>query len=218
MLSLLVSSPSNISRIATGMPGAFTPTCTQQHLPGYIQAYDKFKDLDYSTIAIITTNDRFVSEEWSKAVGKALNVEDSPLTILSDGDGDAIRTMGLADDMGFGLGVRSKRFAMALDDGVVTHLLTDEGMDDCSKTTAESLLKAIAPEPAVEDSMKMDGGVIAGVAAVGLALIVGLSSFSGDGGPVSSPVPAATPKVQSTPSKSKPATKAFSLLDEYMKN
>ena len=121
------------------MPGAFTPTCTKEHLPGYVKQLPQFQSLGYDTVAVLTTNDRFVNIEWAKSVGAS----DSALKLLSDGDGDLVRLLGLSEDMGFGVGVRSKRFALVLEDGTVTDLLTDDGMVECGTTAADNVLKVL---------------------------------------------------------------------------
>lgn len=205
--------------ILVGMPGAFTPVCTAQHLPGYIKLAPKLSALGYDTIACVTTNDRFVNEEWSKTVG--LTDGDSPVTILCDGDGDLVKELGLAEDMGFGVGERSKRFALAAENGVVTHLLTDEGMDDCSMTSADSMLQLLTPEDAQMEEREMDGTVIGGIAAAGVALLLGLNVMgSGDAPSTASRAPASTPaaKVQKKTAATRGKSKSysnFSLLKEY---
>lgn len=213
----------NETSILVGMPGAFTPTCTRKHLPGYIDNAPRFAELGIEKIAVVTTNDRFVNEEWSNQFG-LLNSEgkESVVTVLCDGDGDLVRSMGLADDMGFGVGIRSKRFALVAENGVITTLLTDEGMDDCSKTSADSLLQVLAPEPAVTDadesplSNTVIGGAVAGVA---LLLLLSSALGGGDGQRTTSPpTPSPQPVIRSEPAKTpKGGDKtSFSLLNEYL--
>lgn len=69
-----------------------------------------------------------------------MGAAESVLKVMSDGDGDLVRLMGLSEDMGFGVGVRSKRFALVLQDGRVTDILTDDGLDTCGATSADSVL------------------------------------------------------------------------------
>jgi glutaredoxin/glutathione-dependent peroxiredoxin len=161
-----------------GMPGAFTPTCTKQHLPGYIKMADKFKEsCNIDTIAIVTTNDRFVNEEWCTP----LQILSNPMIkILSDGDGDFVKSCGLADDMGFGMGIRSKRFAMVVDKNIVSSLYVDNGMDDCSQTSANNIFKQIAPSSAIasleENEISTDPIILgAGLALLALALFLAAS-------------------------------------------
>jgi glutaredoxin/glutathione-dependent peroxiredoxin len=160
------------------MPGAFTPTCTEKHLPGYVEQASQFKQLGYDTIAVLTTNDRFVNDQWVQSLGAA----GSELLILSDGDGDLVRMLGLSEDMGFGVGIRAKRFALVLEDGTVTDALTDEGLDECSATSAQSVLKMLKQKAGLstgDDEGNVDisqvGVILAVIALIGLA-----SSLGGD--------------------------------------
>lgn len=187
---------SRFGAVCVGMPGAFTTTCTSEHLPGYRDSMKDFHKLGYDTIAVVTTNDRWVNEEWMDSVmgkqkeGKggdtSPNSDGGGLVLLSDADGDFVKSMGLADDMGFGVGIRSKRFAMAVQDGIVTHIMTDEGMDDCSGTSAKVVLKAITPKAVAMDGdgdSSLAGGAVAvvGILAVVAAIYMGGSSlFQGD--------------------------------------
>ena len=96
------------------VPGAFTPTCSAKHLPGFVQRADEFKAKGYEVICM-AVNDPFVMEAW----GQSANVGDKIL-MLPDGNGTLTRELGLEmDATGHSLGKRSKRFAMVIDDGVV---------------------------------------------------------------------------------------------------
>jgi peroxiredoxin len=128
------------------MPGAFTPTCTDAHLPGYMNRAAQFAQVGVSNIGVVTTNDRFVNEAWTKAL-EACTGKPSTLDMYSDGDGDLVKALGLVDDMGFGLGLRSKRFALVVEDGVVAHVATDPGMDEMRETSAEKILRVVTPAP-----------------------------------------------------------------------
>jgi peroxiredoxin len=162
--------------LLVGMPGAFTPTCTKQHLPGYVESAERFAKLGYSTIACLTTNDRFVSDNWAQVVGIAKKEVSSPsiVGIYCDGDGDVVKALGLAEDMGFGLGVRSKRFALALENGKVTHLLTDEGLEECAATSASNMLDLLTPESLREVSKPDSSTLLLGAA---WAAIVALAAM-----------------------------------------
>lgn len=104
------------------VPGAFTPGCSMTHLPGYVVNADKIKAKGVDTIACMAVNDAFVMDAW----GKAQNA--SELLMLGDGNGDFTRALNLElDGTGFGLGMRSQRFAMVVDDGVITHLAVEAG-------------------------------------------------------------------------------------------
>lgn len=105
------------------VPGAFTPTCTQQHLPGFVDQADAIKAKGVDTIACMSVNDPFVLAAWAQSQ----NVADK-VTMVADGNGDFAKAMGLEmDASGFGMGVRSKRFSMIVEDGVVRSLNVDEG-------------------------------------------------------------------------------------------
>ncbi|MGL4379691.1 MAG: peroxiredoxin [Vibrio sp.] len=98
------------------VPGAFTPTCSEAHLPGYVVLADQFKAKGVDIIACVAVNDAFVMHAW----GETHNA--SELMMLADGDASFTKALGLEmDTAGFG-GVRSQRYAMIIDDGVVTLL------------------------------------------------------------------------------------------------
>jgi glutaredoxin/glutathione-dependent peroxiredoxin len=100
------------------VPGAFTPTCSAKHLPGFVQNAAAIKAKGVDTIACVAVNDVFVMSAW----GKAGNVGNDVL-MLADGNGEYARALGLElDASGFGMGKRGKRFSLIVDDGVVTHL------------------------------------------------------------------------------------------------
>jgi peroxiredoxin len=203
------------------MPGAFTTTCTKEHLPGYIASASKFKALGIAKIAVVTTNDRFVNEKWGEQLGLT-DTSNNMITILSDGDGDLVKNLGLAEDMGFGIGTRSKRFAMVVDNGKVVDLLMDEGMEDCTTTSADNLLQLLTPDPAAAgstDATEVDGSVLLGVGAVIAALIASLVMGGGDSSPVPSPKPAPTVISRPAPAaqRSSQSDGQFSLLNQYMK-
>lgn len=105
-----------------GVPGAFTPTCSVKHLPGYVKNADKFKVKGVDTVACIAVNDVFVLEAWRKSEGVGDTVK-----MLADGSGDFAKAAGLTFDLsGKGLGVRLQRFSAIVDDGVVTSLNVEE--------------------------------------------------------------------------------------------
>ncbi|MDX9859488.1 MAG: peroxiredoxin [Rhodospirillales bacterium] len=105
-----------------GVPGAFTPTCSINHLPGYVQNADKFKVKGVDTVACVAVNDVFVLEAWRKSEG----VGDA-VRMLADGSGDFAKATGLTFDLsGKGLGVRMQRFSAIVEDGVVKSLNVEE--------------------------------------------------------------------------------------------
>src|SRR3974390_965053 len=121
-----------------GVPGAFTPTCSDYHLPGFVRRAEELQAKGGDTIACISVNDPFVRGGW----GKAQEVGDRVL-MRADGKGELTRAMGLEmDGSAFGLGTRSKRYAAGIDDGVVTHLWVEPkpGLDVSS---AESVLASL---------------------------------------------------------------------------
>ena len=104
------------------VPGAFTPGCSMTHLPGYVVNADKIKATGVDSIVCMAVNDAFVMDAW----GKAQNAEE--LIMLADGNGELTAALGLElDGSGFGLGTRSQRFAMIVDDGKVAHLNVEAG-------------------------------------------------------------------------------------------
>lgn len=118
------------------VPGAFTPTCTAAHLPGYVVAVDDIKAKGVDTVVCMAVNDAFVMKAW----GQQQNAE--LLLMLADGNGELTRALGLElDGTGFGLGIRAKRFAMIVNDGVVEMLNIDQAA--LEKTTAEAILVAL---------------------------------------------------------------------------
>ncbi|MCO5054040.1 peroxiredoxin [Thermomonas sp.] len=99
------------------VPGAFTPTCSQRHLPGYVEHFDAFKQRGIE-VACMAVNDPFVMQAW----GKDQHVP-TGLRLLADGNGDFTRALGMTfDASGYGMGIRSKRFALYADDGIVRGL------------------------------------------------------------------------------------------------
>jgi peroxiredoxin len=118
------------------VPGAFTPTCSEAHLPGYVVLADQFQAKGVDLIACVAVNDAFVMKAW----GEAQNA--SELMMLGDGDASFTKALGLdMDTAGFG-GVRSQRYAMIVDDGVVT-LLNVEAPSEFEASKAETLLAAL---------------------------------------------------------------------------
>ena len=102
------------------VPGAFTPTCSMAHLPGFVALADKIKDKGVDAIACLSVNDAFVMDAW----GKGANAEE--LLMVSDWDAGFSKALDLTmDASGFGLGVRSQRFALVAEDGVITHLAVE---------------------------------------------------------------------------------------------
>lgn len=120
------------------VPGAFTPTCSAKHLPGFVQSADKIKAKGFDTVACVSVNDAFVMDAW----GKAQNTGDKVM-MLADGNGDLARAMGVEmDGTGFGLGQRARRYSMVIDNGKVTKFnLEEAGKFEIS--SAEKMLEQI---------------------------------------------------------------------------
>ena len=120
--------------ILFGLPGAFTPTCSAKHVPGYVQHADAIKAKGVDTIACISVNDAFVMGAW----GKDQNVGDKVM-MLADGSAEFTKAAGLELDLvDRGMGVRCQRFSMIVDNGVIQAINIDEGTFD--KTSAEQAL------------------------------------------------------------------------------
>lgn len=124
--------------VLVSVPGAFTPTCSMNHLPGFVDNARQLKSRGVDTIACMAVNDVFVMDAW----GKDRGVGDDIL-MLADGNGEYTKALGLEmDGTAFGMGTRGQRFAMIVDDGVVTHVGVDApGQFEVSK--AEAILAAL---------------------------------------------------------------------------
>lgn len=173
----------------------------------------RFSDVGIDKIAIVTTNDRYVNEQWGSQLGALAS---SDLLVLSDGDGDYVKSLGLADDMGFGVGVRSKRFVVVVQDGKVENVVVDEGMNDCSVTSAEEILKLVTPpEAVIEDSSTGIGfnGVVGIVVAAAAALLFATTNIMSSSD-TPSPRASRVERVDPSPGFQRSSTK-FSLLEEF---
>ncbi len=118
------------------VPGAFTPTCSEAHLPGYVVLADKFKEKGVDMIACVSVNDAFVMKAW----GEAQNA--SEITMLADGDASFTKALGLEMDTGNFGGVRSQRYAMVIENNVVT-LLNIEPPKTFELSKAETVLASL---------------------------------------------------------------------------
>ena len=116
------------------VPGAFTPTCSARHLPSYVEKASELKGKGVDEIACISVNDAFVMSAWNKADGS------DDITMLADGNGEFAESVGLTMDGGkFGMGKRSQRYSMIVNDGVVEQLNV-EAPGEYSASSAETLL------------------------------------------------------------------------------
>ncbi|MDZ4308801.1 peroxiredoxin [Allopontixanthobacter sp.] len=119
------------------VPGAFTPTCSAKHLPGYVEKMDELKAAGIDEVACTSVNDAFVLGAWSKSN------DAGDIAMLADGNGDFASALGLdADFKGFGMGTRSQRYSMVVNDGIVEQINV-EAPGDFSVSSAEHLLGQI---------------------------------------------------------------------------
>jgi len=120
------------------VPGAFTPTCSEQHLPGYITHAEAIRAKGVDSILCVSVNDAFVMGAWGKDRGAG-----EAVTMIADGNGDFSKALGLDfDGSGIGFGVRSQRYAAIVEDGVVTKLAVEEPMK-FEVSSAEAILEAL---------------------------------------------------------------------------
>lgn len=121
------------------VPGAFTPTCHLNHLPGYLTHLDDLKAKGVDTVACTAINDVFVMDAWAKSTGA-----EGKILFLADGNGDFARAIGMDfDGSAVGLGQRSKRYSMLVEDGVVKVLHVEDAPGQVTTSGAETLLQQI---------------------------------------------------------------------------
>jgi peroxiredoxin len=123
--------------VVFAVPGAYTPTCSQAHLPGFVVNADAIKAKGVDSIICLSVNDAFVMDSW----GKDKNAEE--LLMVGDGNGEFTAAIGLEmDGSSFGLGTRSQRYAMIVDDGTVTKLAV-EAPGAFEVSSAEAVMEAL---------------------------------------------------------------------------
>ena len=121
------------------VPGAFTPTCHTKHLPSFLEHGEELKAKGVATIACVAVNDAFVLDQWAKA-----NDVQGRVMMLSDGNGTFTKAIGMElDASGAGLGVRSLRYSMVVEDGVVKVLNVEESPGVMEVSGADKLLAAL---------------------------------------------------------------------------
>ena len=121
------------------VPGAFTPTCHKNHLPDFVKNADAIKAKGVDTIAVTGVNDVFVMDAWKKA-----SDADGKVEFLADGSGDFAKAIGLSlDASANGLGIRSKRYCMVVEDGVVKSLNVEEAPGKADVSGADNLMKLL---------------------------------------------------------------------------
>ncbi|MFT4178452.1 MAG: peroxiredoxin [Thermomonas sp.] len=119
------------------VPGAFTPTCSERHLPSFVQHFDSFRERGID-VACMAVNDPFVMQAWAESQSVPAG-----LRMLADGNADFTRALGMAmDASGFGMGTRCKRFALYAEDGVVRHVFV-EAPGEFRVSSAEHMLAEI---------------------------------------------------------------------------
>ncbi|MBL6691462.1 MAG: peroxiredoxin [Pseudomonadales bacterium] len=119
------------------VPGAFTPTCSAAHLPGYVANADKIKAAGVDSIVCVSVNDAFVMDAW----GKGQNAEE--IMMVGDGNGEFTKAMGVEmDGSGFGLGTRSIRYSLIAEDGKITALNLEKG-GAFEVSSAEAIMEAL---------------------------------------------------------------------------
>ncbi|WP_075219848.1 peroxiredoxin [Acuticoccus yangtzensis] len=125
--------------VVFGVPGAFTPTCHNNHLPGFLTNYDDIKSKGVDEIAVVSVNDVFVMNAWTKATEAG-----GKITFLADGSAAFTKAVGLdLDASGIGMGIRSKRYAMLVEDGVVKVLNIEDAPGKAVESSAEELMKSL---------------------------------------------------------------------------
>jgi len=118
------------------VPGAFTPTCSKTHLPGFVQNATALKAKGIDTVACMAVNDVFVMDAWGKGAGAPGKV-----LMLADGNATYTKALGLElDAAGFGMGIRGQRFALVVKDGVVEKLMLEPSAGQCTISGGESVL------------------------------------------------------------------------------
>ncbi len=119
------------------VPGAFTPTCSMAHLPGFVANADKIKEKGVDSIVCVSVNDAFVMDAW----GKGQNAEE--IMMVADGNGDLAKALGVElDASGFGMGSRSNRYALIAEDGKITTFNLEQG-PGLDVSSAEAILEAL---------------------------------------------------------------------------
>jgi len=120
------------------VPGAFTPTCSMKHLPGFVEKAGELRQKGIQEVACVSVNDAFVMGAWGKDQACGGKVR-----MLADGNGELAKALGLElDASGFGMGKRSKRYAMIVNDGKVEHLFVEQG-GGLKASSAEAVLQAL---------------------------------------------------------------------------
>ncbi|MCK6418757.1 MAG: peroxiredoxin [Alphaproteobacteria bacterium] len=125
--------------IIFGLPGAFTPPCSEKHLPGYIRNAEDIKKSGVAEILCITVNDPFVAKHWGEVLGA-----EGKVTIVPDGNAAYTKAIGMDfDGSGLGLGTRSRRYSMIVENGMVKELQIEDKPSDVEFSSAEACLRKL---------------------------------------------------------------------------
>lgn len=122
------------------VPGAYTPTCSERHMPGFVANVAQLKAKGVDRIVCVSVNDPFVMNAWGKATGAT----EAGVALVADPDAAFTKALGLEfDGSGAGLGVRSKRYAMVVENGAVKSVAVEDSPGDADRSTAEAVLAAL---------------------------------------------------------------------------
>lgn len=122
-----------------GVPGAFTPTCSNNHLPGFAENSEAMQSRGADEVAVVAVNDHFVMQAWAGFTGAQ-----DRLTFLADGNGEFTRALGLEADLsGGGLGCRSKRYSMIVEDGTITAVNVEDNPGEAEASSAARILEQL---------------------------------------------------------------------------
>eukprot|EP01120_Amphizonella_sp_Union-15-10_P010241 TRINITY_DN4078_c0_g1_i1.p1 TRINITY_DN4078_c0_g1~~TRINITY_DN4078_c0_g1_i1.p1 ORF type:complete len:209 (-),score=43.42 TRINITY_DN4078_c0_g1_i1:94-675(-) len=125
--------------VLVGLPGAFTPVCTADHIPGYVRKFDEFKQKGVDSIACVTVNDPFVTKAWAQHLGAAGKID-----FIPDWDGKLTKALDQTIDLSKnGLGHRTMRFAAVVDNGKVTKVFTENDPQELKISAADSVIKQL---------------------------------------------------------------------------
>lgn len=121
------------------VPGAYTPTCNNSHMPSFVKNADKFREQGVSRVVCVTVNDPFVAGAWSQSTGAG----DAGIEVLADADGSWTKALGMNIEGDGWVNGRSKRYAMLVENGTVTELQVEESPGACTITSGETLLDLV---------------------------------------------------------------------------
>ncbi|PKR87658.1 peroxiredoxin [Pleomorphomonas diazotrophica] len=124
--------------VLVAVPGAFTPTCSKNHVPGFIQKFDEIRAKGIDTVAVVAVNDAYVLGAWRNTLGAG-----DKILFLGDGSAAFAKEIGLSQDFGASMGVRSRRYAAIVEDGVVKDLQVEEKASETTCSAAPSIVERL---------------------------------------------------------------------------